>query len=605
MARGRALTDDPVIGQVTASLRVIADPEDPVALEALATHVLPDPLLERVRGASRKGEPFLDALRRVARDAHGEQDSRWLWRFVYQVENLRALVQGQESLGGLVTEVLGQRMGKFRNPLDEHLGELVDPAVSPGATDLVAALRTTRDAEGTVWIAPWRGLEIGLRGLLVASESVRAVRTLGPDDRPGPHDLVLRPDEADPAALVVRLFKALQLDHVREPGEPYPTYVTFDLETTGTDVQTCEIVEVGAALVAGGRIVEQFHSLVRPDQSVPAAATEIHGYGDADLAAAPRFAEVWPRFRAFVGDRVLVAHNGQAFDIPVLRRLTHGADLLFFDTLPLARALSDESAKLEALAERFGVPLPRAHHALDDAVALAGVFTALWREKQRRARTTSLVNLLDFLGLSLALAEDPGTDKERQAMAEVGRVYALGRYSKCLEYYEGERARAGRDDAPTRDAVVERLGGRRLLERLRAERSPAERYPSAVARLEVLVAASAADTVGAGIRRLLERVALSTSDGVEVDPDRVNLLTLHSTKGLEFSRVYIVGVEDEQLPGGRELDRDATRDIEEARRVLYVGMTRAMDRLVLTRAETRFGKAARGSLFLEEMGFGS
>jgi len=605
MARGRAISDDPVIGQVTASLRVIADPEDPVAFEALATHVLPDTLLERVRGASRKGEPFLDTLRRVARGAHGEQDGRWLWRFIYQVENLRALVQGQESLGGLVTELLGERMGKYKNPLDEHLGELVDPAVSPGAAELVAALRTTREAEGTVWIAPWRGLEIGLRGLLVASEAVRAVRILGPDDHPEPRDLVLRPDEADPAALVVRLFKALQLDHVREPGEPYPSYVTFDLETTGTDVQLCEIVEIGAALVVGGRIVERFHSLVRPDQPVPAAATEVHGYGDADLVAAPRFEEVWPRFRAFVGDRVMVAHNGQAFDIPVLRRLANAGDLLFFDTLPLARALSDESAKLEALAERLGVPLPRAHHALDDAVALAGVFTALWREKQRRARTTSLVNLFDFLGLSLALAEDPGTDKERHALAEVGRVYALGRYSSCLDYYAGERERAGRDDAPPRDAVVERLGGLRLLERLRTERSPAERYPSAVSRLEALVAASAADTLAAGIRRLLERVALSTSDGVEVDPDRVNLLTLHSTKGLEFSRVYIVGVEDEQLPGGRELDRDATRDIEEARRVLYVGMTRAMDRLVLTRAETRFGKPGRGSLFLEEMGLAS
>jgi DNA polymerase III epsilon subunit family exonuclease len=602
MARGRAITDDPVIGQVTASLRVIVDPEDPVALEALAAHVLPDALLERVRAASRRGEPFLDALRRVARDAHGDQDGRWLWRFIYQVENLRALVQGQESLLGLVTELLGERMGKYRNPLDEHLAELVDPAVTPGAAELVAALRTTREAEGTVWIEPWRGLEFGLRGLLVASEAVRAVRLLGPDDHPQPRDLVLRADEADPGELVVRLFKALQLEHVRDSAEPFPSYVTFDLETTGTDVASCEIVEIGAALVEGGWVVDRFHSLVRPVQSVPASATDVHGYGDADLAAAPAFAEVWPKFRTFVGDRILVAHNGQQFDIPVLRRLADTAELLFFDTLPLARALSDESAKLEALAERFGVPLARAHHALDDAEALAGVFGALWRERQRRARTTSLVNLLDFLGLSLALAEDPGTDQDRHALAEVGHIYALGRYSSCLDYYAGERERAGRDDAPTRDAVVERLGGRRLLERLRTERSPAERYPSAVSRLEALVAASAAPTLAAGIRRLLERVALSTSDGVEVDPDRVNLLTLHSTKGLEFSRVYIVGVEDEQLPGGRELDRQATREIEEARRVLYVGMTRAMDRLVLTRAETRFGKPGRGSLFLEEMG---
>ncbi|MGH7538331.1 MAG: UvrD-helicase domain-containing protein [Gemmatimonadales bacterium] len=604
LARGRALADDPVIGQVVASVRVIADAGDPAALEALAAHMLPDALLERVRAASRRGEAFLDSLRRVARETHGEQDARWLWRFIYQVENLRAVAQTQERLGGLVTELLGQRMGKYRNPLDEHLGDLVDPAVYPGAAELAGKLRGARESGGTVWIAPRRGLEIGIRGLLAAAEAVRALRVLGSDDRPHPGDLVLRADDGDPAELVVRLFKALQLDHVREPGEPFPAYVTFDLETTGTDVHSCEIVEIGAALVEGGRIVETFHSLVRPERPVPVSATDVHGYSDADLAAAPRFAQVWPGFRSFVGDRVLVAHNGQRFDIPVLRRETRDlpgtGELVFFDTLPLARALSDESAKLGALAERFGVPLERAHRAQDDAVALVGVFTALWREKQRRARTTALVNLLDFVGLALAMAEDAGADPERRALADVSRIYALGRYSGCLDYYEGERA--GRDDLPTRDEVVERLGGRRLLERLRAERPPAERYPSAVARLEILVAASAADTLAEGIRRLLERVALSTSDGVEVDPDRVNLLTLHSTKGLEFSRVYVVGVEDEQLPGGRELARGATREIEEARRLLYVGMTRAMDRLVLTRTQQRFGKPAGGSLFLEETG---
>lgn len=603
MARGRAISDDPVIGQVTASLRVIADPDDPVALEALAAHVLPDALLERVRAAAQRGEPFLDAVRRVARDARGDQDGRWLWRFVYQVENLRAVVQGQDTLGGLVNELLSERMGKYRNPLEEHLADLVDPADYPGAADLAGALRVARESGGTVWIAPWRGLEIGIRGLLVSAEANHAVRVLGRGDAPASRDVVLRPDEGDPGELVVRVFKALQLDHVRESEEPFSSYVTFDLETTGTDVQTCEIVEIGAALVEQGRVVETFHSLVRPDGPVPASATEVHGYTDADLAAAPRFAEVWPRFRAFIGSRVLVAHNGQRFDVPVLRRLTGAVDLVFFDTLPLARALSDQSAKLEALAERFGVPLERAHHAQDDAVALAGVLTALWREKQRRARTTALVNLLDQLGLSLALADDRRADPERRALAEVAYVYALGRYSSCLEDYE--RQRDGRDDLPSREVLIDRLGGQRLLERLRAERSPAERYPTAVARLETLVEASAADSLPAGIRRLLERVALSTSDGIEVDPDRVNLLTLHSTKGLEFSRVYIVGVEDEQLPGGRELDRAATRDIEEARRVLYVGMTRAMDRLVLTRAETRFGKPGRGSLFLEEMGLGA
>jgi DNA helicase-2/ATP-dependent DNA helicase PcrA len=66
--------------------------------------------------------------------------------------------------------------------------------------------------------------------------------------------------------------------------------------------------------------------------------------------------------------------------------------------------------------------------------------------------------------------------------------------------------------------------------------------------------------------------------------------------------VYIVGVEDHELPGFRAT-RDTLQDeIEEARRLLYVGMTRARDRLVLTRVNQRFGRDAGGSGFLEEMG---
>ena len=97
-------------------------------------------------------------------------------------------------------------------------------------------------------------------------------------------------------------------------------------------------------------------------------------------------------------------------------------------------------------------------------------------------------------------------------------------------------------------------------------------------------------------------MTLSTSAEVETDPHRVNLLTLHSTKGLEFSRVYIVGVEDQQLPGWKAIqERSRGRD-PGSRRLLYVGMTRAKDRLVLTRADRRSGNPCGGSLFLIEAG---
>ena len=160
--------------------------------------------------------------------------------------------------------------------------------------------------------------------------------------------------------------------------------------------------------------------------------------------------------------------------------------------------------------------------------------------------------------------------------------------------------------------MIQRLGGRALLTRLRAEPDPAQRYPAALARLRALMdepsppdplsPTGRGGTLGESIDRLLERVALSTSEGIEVAPDRVNLLTLHSTKGLEFSRVYIVGVEDYQIPGYRESTEHRQAEIQEARRLLYVGMTRARERLVLTRVERRFGMDAGGSSFLEEMG---
>lgn len=599
LARGHSLTDDPVIAQVLASLRVIREDGDPLAAEALAVRVFPEQLLERIRATG--GSDFLGSVREVARHSpQGDPDRRLAWRFIYQVENLRALARTHETLPGLILEILGSRMGQWRNTLEERAEDLTDPADDGDVVALAATLEDTIAREQTVWIPALGGAEIGVRGLLVRSEMVQRVRYLLRSDVPGPGDLVLH-------ASPLQVFKALQLLQTRSLSDPFPEFVAFDFETTDKDSASCDVVEIGAVRVVRGEVVDEFHSLVQPGRPISERATEVHGYTAADLRDAPRFSEVWPAFRAFVGDHVLLAHNAQKFDVPVLLRLARGLpeveSLRFFDSLPVARALiTDGSAKLEALADRFGIDKGREHHALDDARTLAAVYDRLARLQQARARKTAQVQVLDCLGLALAGQPRPDAAGEERVFRDLVPGFTLGRYSDALEFYAAELERVPELGAPPVEEIIDRLGGKAKLDRLRRTPSPGDRYAVALARLEALVGASAADTLGDSIGQLLERVALSTSHEAETDPERVNLLTLHSTKGLEYSQVYIVGVEDERLPGVRAAGEEGMLETEEARRLLYVGMTRAKDRLVLTRVAERFKKPAGGSQFLEEMG---
>jgi hypothetical protein len=337
---------------------------------------------------------------------------------------------------------------------------------------------------------------------------------------------------------------------------------------------------------------------------ISAGAAAVHGITDADVANADPFHVVWPEFRTFCGSDVVVAHNGYNFDFPLLQRMAREAGAEFglctFDTLPLARDLFPTSRRLGDLARYFNIPAGRAHRALDDARALALVLLQLGGLKQVRARKTALAGLLDQLGVALALCDDRRLSAEGLLLRKLTRVFALGRYSNCLETYEREQA--GDGNIPTVDELIERLGGRALMARVRAEKTADERYPAAMMRLRRLINELPAGSLAEQLSVFLERIVLSKWDGHEPERDRVNLLTLHSTKGLEFSRVYIVGAEDAQLPGGTSTKPATHAEVEEARRLLYVGMTRTVDRLVLTRAEKRGERLTDGHRFLDEMG---
>ncbi|KKQ60239.1 MAG: ATP-dependent DNA helicase pcrA [Parcubacteria group bacterium GW2011_GWC1_38_22] len=102
----------------------------------------------------------------------------------------------------------------------------------------------------------------------------------------------------------------------------------------------------------------------------------------------------------------------------------------------------------------------------------------------------------------------------------------------------------------------------------------------------------------------LEEVALASDvDNVDQDQDAVHLMTLHSSKGLEFPVVFIVGLEEGILPHARSLL--ASSEMEEERRLMYVGITRAKEQIYLlfTRQRTLFGSTQMNSpsRFLEDI----
>ncbi len=405
----------------------------------------------------------MTALRRYARARHkGDPGAKKAWRFVYHVENLRAMQRSHGSVESIVTELLSQRVGPARNPLEERYHELSDPLAYPGARALADRLRQALHTDSGVWLDPHRGVEIALLGMLRAAGLSGAARRR-PGDLPGPGDLVLRAEDAGRESWALLVFKALQLLHAPPQRDPLQDFVAFDLETTELDRDDCEVVDIAAVRVRGGRVVDQFQSLVRCNRPISAGASAAHGYTDADLVGQPSFEEVWPRFRQFVANDLLVAHNGLQYDVPILRRLSAPfggvEDLAFYDTLPLCRSLSDQSAKLADLALKYNLGTGHSHHALDDSLVLARLLPHLRTLEATRNRKAAQVNLLDFLGLGLALEPAPEVHaSEVRLLVELCRPYALGRYSDCLELYAAELA-SGVPGAPGLDEVIERLGG--------------------------------------------------------------------------------------------------------------------------------------------------
>ncbi len=188
-------------------------------------------------------------------------------------------------------------------------------------------------------------------------------------------------------------------------------------------------------------------------------------------------------------------------------------------------------------------------------------------------------------------------------------VTALNQFHSTLDRYRRELEESPQRMGETVKSLIQEIGYESEIAKQYKEPDQQQVRMTILEQFVDSIAQYAERTTDPTLNGFLEETALTGRDE-ENDTDEqmkdqaVRLMTMHSAKGLEFPMVYLVGMEEGLLPHHRSLDAEG-KAIEEERRLAYVGVTRAMDYLTLTRAAGRmkWGKRrdAIPSRFLDEM----
>ncbi|MDA0300900.1 MAG: exonuclease domain-containing protein [Chloroflexi bacterium] len=173
-------------------------------------------------------------------------------------------------------------------------------------------------------------------------------------------------------------------------------FVAVDLETTGLNVETDLIIEVGATRFDRDGHAEAYRTFVDPGRAIPIEVQDLTGITPADLVGAPRFTDVRSAVIEFIGDRAVVGQN-VGFDLGFLQAERVVPPGPAFDTWELASILlpTADRLNLSAIAELLDVTMPVAHRALADAEATRDIFLALLARLEMLPRAL-LVELRSF-----------------------------------------------------------------------------------------------------------------------------------------------------------------------------------------------------------------
>lgn len=171
------------------------------------------------------------------------------------------------------------------------------------------------------------------------------------------------------------------------PSKTIPTdYIVLDIETTGLSVKEDKIIEIAAAKVQGGKVLDSFETLVNPEMHIPSRAQKVSHITDEMVSDAPIIQVAISQFLEFIEDLPLVAHNGTAFDFKFIKKEVEAIGKKItnftFDTLTLSRlAFPDcDNHQLSTLVEYLEIETKNTHRAMPDVLATVSLFQKCYEE---------------------------------------------------------------------------------------------------------------------------------------------------------------------------------------------------------------------------------
>lgn len=180
-------------------------------------------------------------------------------------------------------------------------------------------------------------------------------------------------------------------------------YVAFDLETTGLSAVTDKIIELSAVKMQMGNVIDKFSEYINPGFPLSDFTTELTSITDAMVANADTEESIVSRFRAWVGDAILVGHN-VTFDIGFMNAAYsryNQSDISnpIIDTLPFTRWLYPDykSYRLGTIAKRFNINLEQAHRAIFDSETTGHIAWRLIKEANTTYALTDHEQLNDHM----------------------------------------------------------------------------------------------------------------------------------------------------------------------------------------------------------------